>query len=451
MSTHKYIDQICVAVLAVTLIITILFMNGEALGIEKIVDWDSENYSGSVYFTANDEKTDLYGSSATVITLKGSEASVSGPGAYAYDGGVVIKNAGIYTVSGTLTDGSIVVDAGASAKVFILLKNVDVTSMSSAAFLVRRADKVFLTLADGSENVFTTLETGAGEAQSVETDGAVFSHDDLTINGSGSLTVTAGLLHGISVNDDLVITGGTIRVTAPADGIRANDSIRIKNADITVTAGDDGLIANAEGAYLYVLSGNLTIDAAADAVQASGAVTVDGGSFSVRSGDDGIHSDTAITVNGGELTLINDSLSDADGLDSNGNISVTGGSIRISLPGSGANTAIDCDGSLQISGGDIIACGSFTTARGFDAGSAQPSILCTVKDGADAGSVFSVADADGNVLISWELPLRCSSVNVSCPGLTLGAAYAVSCGGDTCTVTLEETANSIFFNNDTAI
>ena len=71
MSTHRHIDIICVAILFVTLIITVLFMNGEALGIEKIVDEDAETYTGTAHFTANDEKTDMYTTSATKIKLSG--------------------------------------------------------------------------------------------------------------------------------------------------------------------------------------------------------------------------------------------------------------------------------------------------------------------------------------------------------------------------------------------
>lgn len=442
MSTHRHIDIICVAILSVTLIITVLFMNGEALGIEKIVDEDAETYTGTAHFTANDEKTDMYTTSATKIKLSGTEASVSGPGAYALGGSVVIKNAGTYSVSGTLTDGSITVDAYASSKVFILLDGADVTNLTGPAFYVHEADKVFLTLAEGTENVLTDGEAYSDEAVKGGADGAIFSHDDLTINGSGSLTVNGSFMHGISVNDDLVITGGTINVTAPADGLRANDSLRLKNAAVTVTAGDDGLVANAEGAYFYALSGTYSVKAAGDAVHAAGDVTIDGGSFSILSGDDGIHSDTAITVNGGTLTIINETATDADGLDSDGDIFIRGGSTRISLRGTGTNTGIECAGVAEISGGDIIACGSYAVAEGFSSASLQGSILHTIKTGAEAGSEVLLADSGGNTLLDWTLPLGCSSVNMSCPDLVVGETYTVVIGDNIEEITLEETAAS---------
>ena len=58
MSTHKQIDLICVAVLVFTLLVTVLFMNGQKLGLTPMVDGDAENSSDSAYFTRNDRDSD---------------------------------------------------------------------------------------------------------------------------------------------------------------------------------------------------------------------------------------------------------------------------------------------------------------------------------------------------------------------------------------------------------
>ena len=86
MSTHKHIDRICIAVMIIAVLITVLFMNGEALGIEKIVDNDAETYTGTENFTANDLNGAWSDEGATVITLNGSGAKIKGSGAYTYDG-----------------------------------------------------------------------------------------------------------------------------------------------------------------------------------------------------------------------------------------------------------------------------------------------------------------------------------------------------------------------------
>ncbi len=303
MSTHKHFDLICVAVLLLTLLLTVLFINGERLGIQVIVDEDAESNSDSAYFTSNDRKADWNTGGATKITLKGDKASVSGSGAYAYNGDVIISGAGYFVVSGTLNDGSIIVDANSTSKVWLLFDGVQIHCSDDACLRVDEADKVFLTLAAGSENRLTGGSEYSQTAQDDGTDGVIFAHDDLTINGSGSLSVQAGYKHGISANDDLVITGGCITVIAPADAVRANDSVRICDATVNVNAGDDGIVVNHEEGYLYIESGTLNIISADDAIHTAGNILIDGGIFSITASDDGIHSDGSAVINGGSLDI----------------------------------------------------------------------------------------------------------------------------------------------------
>ena len=307
MSTHNTLDKICVAIVICSLVLTVLFMNGEALGITKIVDEDAEQNSDSAYFTTNDQNGSWDTTGAAVVTLTGDGASVSGNGAYVYDGNVVIAEAGRYVFSGNLEDGSIIVDAHDSSKVWILLDGVEINCSDDACIQVDQADKVFLTLAEGSQNKLTSGSVYSDTALSDGTDGAIFAHDDLTINGSGSLAVTAQYSHGISANDDLVITGGTITISAVEDAIHVNDSIRIKDAEITVTAGDDGVLTSneVENGYLYIESGTLDITASGDGIHTTGDITVAGGEISISAGDDGIHSDASVFVQSGTILISN--------------------------------------------------------------------------------------------------------------------------------------------------
>ena len=326
MSTHKNLDKICVAIVAGSLVLTGLFMNGESLGITKVVDEDAEQNSDSAYFTTNDQYGNWDTSGATQITLTGDGATISGNGAYTVDGNVVITNAGYYVVTGTLTDGYISVDAYDSSKVFIMLNGVEISCSDDACIRVDQADKVFLTLAEGSQNSLTSGSSYCTEALNDGTDGAIFAHDDLTINGTGSLTVDAQYRHGIAANDDLVITGGTITVTAEADAIHANDSLRIKEASVTVDAGDDGLVTSneEENGYFYIESGMLDITAADDAIHTTGDITIAGGSITIDAGDDGIHSDSNVFISNGSI-LIEDCYEGIEAL----NIDVSGGDITI--------------------------------------------------------------------------------------------------------------------------
>ena len=492
MSTHKHIDWICAVVIVLTLLLTVLFMNGASLGLTAIVDEDAERNSDSVYFTANDQDGDWDSSNATVITLNGDSGTISGNGAYFYDGNVYITGGGTYVLSGTLTDGSVVVDAYASSKVWILLSGVDITCSDDACIRIDEADKVFLTLAEGTEN---TLQSGTEYSETAladGTDGVIFAHEDLTINGSGSLTVTGGWKHGISANDDLVITGGTITVEAVTDAIRANDSLRIKDADITVTAGDDGIAVAKEDSYLYIESGTIHITSGDDGIHTAGDITIAGGAFTIAAGDDGIHSDTAIDISGGailitecyegiEAVYIDIAGGDItiypsdDGLNANGGsqmggfggmggpgrmqngtdtaadqstededelacIRITGGTLTVINETGRDADGIDSNGDIYIT---IIACGGSSMAEGFDSGSSQCSILYNLTDSCDAGTAVSLTDADGTVLLTWDVPCSFSSVVISCPEMELGETYQLLTGDTAETVALEEVATSL--------
>lgn len=295
MSTHKYIDRLCIIVLVLTLLLTVTFMNGEKLGLKVITDEDAETYSGSTYFTKNDKDGDWEENEYTThISLDGSDGTIDGNGAYFLNGNLVISQAGWYVISGSLEDGKIVVDASDSSKVWIKLNGVTINCSDDACLRVNQADKVFLTLADGTENSFTSGSSYSEEALSDNTGGTIFSNDDLTINGSGSLTVTAEYKHGLDVNDSLVITGGNITITAPQDGIHVNDSFRLMDAMLTLDVGDDGVHSDDE---LYIESGTVLISSSYEGFEA---VTVDivGGDITIYSTDDGINANGGSTMMG---------------------------------------------------------------------------------------------------------------------------------------------------------
>ena len=484
MSTHKNFDKICVAVLVLTLFLTVLFMNGRRLGIEVVVDEDDEAHSGAVYFTANDLNGNWDSSEATVITLEGESASVSGKGAYVYRSDVFINSAGLYVLSGELTDGRIVVDARNSSKVWLLFDGVSLNCSDDACLRVEQADKVFLTLAEGSENSMSGAVVFSDAAAADGTDGVIYAHDDLTINGGGRLTVNAWYRHGIVAKDDLVITGGTIIVKSQADGIRANDSLRVCGAEIMVEAGDDGIAVAGEGGYLYLESGSFTVISEDDALSAVGPLMIAGGDLTLTPVGDAIRSDTAVylaggtvfidncyegveapvielsggdvviyprddgfnasasaisgstrpqvLIRGGALTIVNETAQDSDGIDSNGDIVISGGVIRVSLPGSGINNAIDCGsesgGTCEISGGSVIACGSSSMAEGFDESSTQCSIFYALNAPRAAGTAVSLTEASGETLLSWDVPCSFSSLTLSAPELLLGESYTLHLG-----------------------
>lgn len=338
MSTHKYFDRICVVVIVFALVVTFLFMNGEVFGIEKIIDEDSEAHSDQQYFTAGDLSPEYDISDANVITLSGDSAQVTGNGAYAYDGGVVISSTGVYVISGTLDDGSITVDADDAAKIWLYFNDVNITCQDNAALIIENADKVFLTLAEGQDSVLMSgseYETSAAEAG---IDGVIYARDDLTINGAGSLTISGGPAHGITANDDLVITGGNLTVTSAKDAIHVNDSLRMTKAVMTLNAGDDAIQVDNEGGYIYIESGEFDITAVDEGIAAEGQITIDGGDFKIAvgtgQGSHGIKSGDTVTVNDGTIDIT----SCYEGIQAS-YIDITGGDITINSVDDGINAS----------------------------------------------------------------------------------------------------------------
>ncbi|MBE5878265.1 MAG: carbohydrate-binding domain-containing protein, partial [Lachnospiraceae bacterium] len=159
-------------------------------------------------FSDRDYKTEYDESKSAVITLTGDSAACSS-NAVEIDGSTVtIKDEGTYIVSGSLEDGMLIVDADDSDKLQIVLDNASIHSETSAPIYVLEADKVFLTLAEGSSNVISN----GGSFVAIDDnniDGVLYSKQDLTLNGQGSLTITSPAGHGIVCKDDLVFTSGS--------------------------------------------------------------------------------------------------------------------------------------------------------------------------------------------------------------------------------------------------
>lgn len=220
---------------------------------------------------------------AVTVSFSDEGVLVNGSGA-AVDGTIVrISQPGTYMITGACKDGQIIVEVTKEDKVQLVLGGLSLTCLDSAPLYVVSADKVGLTLAPGSENVFT--DAAYTRAFEKMPNACIYSRDDLTINGSGSLTVNGNVNNGIGCSNDLRIVSGSITVTAVKNALKGNDSVAIKDGTITLSAGKDGIKAeNADEAgkgYVYVGGGNLDITAGDDAIQGQQDVTVAGGTVSV--------------------------------------------------------------------------------------------------------------------------------------------------------------------------
>ncbi len=312
-------------------------------------------------FTNRDSRSSWDAAEAVSVALLGASAECSSERVKIYGSTVTITGEGTYLLSGSLEDGMIIVDVEKTEKVQLVLQSAAIHSSDSAAVYVRSADKVFITLADGTSNVLSN--GGAYTAiDDNNIDAVVFSKDDLSLNGSGSLTIEAAAGHGIVSKNDLVIADGRFTVSAAAHGICGKDSVRIAGGSLAVVSGKDGIHAdNSEdtsAGFVYIADGTLQIAAQGDGISASGELRIDGGNFTITAGGGSAnapaHAGQDFFGGFGRQQETASSEADSDsvstkGLKSSGNLIVSGGSFTIDS----ADDALHSDASLAVNGGSL--------------------------------------------------------------------------------------------------
>ena len=258
----------------------------ETNAVETSAQSEAGTFSSADMFTERDLAGTYDESEAVYVTLSDDGITGETDGVVIDGQTVTITEEGTYIFSGTLSEGQIVVDAD-DAKVQIVLDNVDITCATNAAVYVKSADKVFVTLAEGSQNTLrNTDEYVAIDDNNI--DAVIFSKSDLTLNGTGSLTIVSAEGHGIVSKDDLKITGGTYDITAAGHALSGKDSVRIADGTFVLTAGKDGIHSenedNEEKGYIYIADGDFTITSDGDGMDASNIVQIEDGTFDITAG-----------------------------------------------------------------------------------------------------------------------------------------------------------------------
>lgn len=337
-------------------------------------------------FTARDFETTYDANGSINIALNGTSAAASSDSVRISGTTVTITEEAAYIITGTLDDGMIVVEADDTAKLQIVLNGVGITNKTSAALYIISADKVFVTLADGTENTLSN----SGSFETIDDnniDGAVYSRQDLTFNGNGSLTVTSPAGHGIVCKDDLVFTSGTYTVTSASHGLDANDSVRVANATITIDAGKDGIHSenndDASLGFIYIASGTMNIAAEGDGISAGAYLQMENGTVKLLVGggyENGSNHSSGFYggfMGGGKsrqpfsnTTTTDDSGTSMKGLKAVSGILIANGTITVDS----ADDSIHSDTSVIINGG------TFEIASGDDAVHAEDTLTVTSCD-----------------------------------------------------------------------
>ena len=237
----------------------------------------------SIELDEDDINTSWNESECTKIELTQTSANINGSGAAVENNKVTITEAGTYVLSGTLTDGCIDVNVSGKGTVRLILNGVNITSGTTAPFIVEDAKKVVVTLADGTTNTFTDSTRVAADDEDYSA--AVYSKADLTFNGNGTLNINAGYRNGIKSTDDLKIVSGTYNITSNEDGIVGKDLLAVKAGIFNITSGQDGM----KSTY--------------DKDDTKGNIIIDEGIFNITASTDGIQSEHILRINGGEFNI----------------------------------------------------------------------------------------------------------------------------------------------------
>ncbi|MBR1749729.1 MAG: carbohydrate-binding domain-containing protein [Ruminococcus sp.] len=300
-------------------------------------------------------------SSATTITVESGK-------------NITISQEGVYVISGEAENCTIIVNVDKESKVQLVLDGVTITNESSPAILVMSADKCYVTTTDSTNTLKVTGQFTENEG--LDTDAVIYSKDDISFNGTGTLNIES-TDNGVTAKDDLRITGGSYSITSASQAFDANDSIAVSGGTFNITANDGFHCENSDDdklGYIYISGGTFDITAQDDAFQACSVIQIDdaqinatchegleatyiqvnGGIINISASDDGVNATTAsksystlFEQNGGELTL-DIAKGDTDGVDSNGDVKLTGGALTIN-----ADSPFDYTGSAEMTGGTL--------------------------------------------------------------------------------------------------
>ena len=295
-----------------------------------------------------------------------------------------------YVVTGTTTDGSLIVKGDASFE--LNLSNANITSATTTALDLESKGNAYLVVSGTNK-----LTDGATEDHK----GTLYSKGKLLISGDGSLDVYGTYKNGIhgksnividkgvnlyvkstenngiKAGDDMFINGGIINVEVSADGGKAING----DADITINGGRTTVIATGNGTW--EVDETLTYGGdtkAAAGIGSDGIFYMNGGELYAKatgSGGKGVKADLEGYITGGKIRIITEgglyySNGSTESHNYTGNTDNLPAAYTSSPKGMKIGTKEE-DGTttttygvLQISGGDIMIRTSGNNAEGIE-------------------------------------------------------------------------------------
>ena len=354
-----------------------------------------------------------------------------------------ITSGGTYVVTGTLSDGQIIIDAGEEDEVELDLSGASITCSYDSPIFAKNARKLKIKAVEGTVNVVSDTRTANVSEAETAGSAAIYAECDLNLAGKGTLAVTAGYNNGIHSKDDLKIKNLTLTVTAPNNALKGNDSVTIESGSVTVisTAGDGIKTVNSDvsskgnqrgsvtvsGGTVNIYSACDSIDAAYDVIiSGDAAIVINTHSYSsytlssakktaassgvTKSAESskGIKADNQVVISGGSVTIrcmddgihANGGVALENGSKSTGNISISGGLVSIEC----ADDGIHADGTILIEGGYVDVVNSHEGLEGhcITVNDGEIHVYAT-DDGVNATSSSGSRSADGVITVNGGL------------------------------------------------
>lgn len=258
-----------------------------------------------------------------------------------------ITEGGTYNLTGTISNGLITIDTTADVK--IVLNDVKIKNSKGPAIYIANAQNTIIELAENSKNYLEDGKTYNGYDDGVI--GTIYSHDDITFQGTGSLEVVSNNEDAIVGKDDLKITSGTYIINSRDDGIRGKDSVYIQDGTFTITSNGDGIKStndtNEEKGYILIENGNFDITSELDGIASQTKLSIKNGNFNITTGGGSTTSSTSNKWGswGGQTT----STASAKGLKAKGNFLIENGTLNLNT----SDDAIHCNNYVGIKNGEI--------------------------------------------------------------------------------------------------
>ena len=389
------------------------------------------------------------------ITLSDDGVKLSGSGVKADDAAVTITKSGSYEITGTLSDGQIIVDADKNADITLILSGASISCSTSAPIYVKEAASVNIYAASGTENYVSDSDGYVLEEGEDEPDAAIFSKADLSFSGDGKLTVEGNYDMAIHSKDSLFFyDSGTYEVLSAGDGIKGKDSVLISGAAITlsITAGEDGIqSSNSTDASLGTVTieyGTVSITAGKHGIKSETALSILGGNLTIDAQEDGLHAGTSVTLGREDSSTAPtlDITAQCDGIQSGTDFALLSGSISAVTGGGAANAPEHVeefgfpgwfdtqeDSSEETSssakglksGGDMTISGDSVTLDCMDDG-----LHCTGKLTISDEAKLTIASGDDGIHSDDTLDISGGTIDITQSYEGLEAVFITISGGD---------------------